>query len=133
MVKKTVKKIENENFEQEFSKKYKNAKEFCNKVAEYFQQDDGTNKNIARLCLYLGISKKEWNTLKEKDGYKDGCDYATLQLEALYLDDLKAPHPTGAIFALKNFAGYTDKQDVNATLSGSISVEQLFKNSKMKA
>ena len=99
----------------------------------YFTEVDQLQWNIANLCLFLNISKRKYMSFYEKPEYADAIGFISTKIEDKYLQELMGKYPTGAIFALKNFAGYTDQKDVKTTFSGNITLEQLVKETKVKA
>lgn len=116
-----------------FNDDFENAEDCFKYVKEFFEMFEKEQWNLARMCTYLNISKDKWRHLPDKgDDYKLVREYASQHLEMKYLDNLDKPACTGAIFALKNM-GYSDKQDVETTLKGNLTVEQLLKGTNIKA
>lgn len=100
-------------------------------VQKYFDEEESPTK--AGLLLYLHIGKDKWQKMRSDPKFKDSVDYADLRIEDLYEQRLTTPSmTTGAIFGLKN-CGWSDRNDIKATLDGHISVEQLLKGTKKKA
>lgn len=102
-------------------------------VDAFFEVTDEKKWNSARLFNYIGWSKDKWYRSKEKPEYRGVIDHASQMIEQKYLDDLNKPACTGAIFALKNFAGYADQKDIKATVSGGLTLESMLRGKKVKA
>ena len=108
-------------------------KEFGELVVKYFDTTDMKEWNPASLCLFLGITRKQYRDLMNDEKYMKYLDYAQAQIEKKYLEDLNNAKCTGAIFALKNIFDYADRKDIKATLEGQITIEQMLQGSKINA
>jgi len=100
-------------------------------VHKYYDEEESPTK--AGLLLFLHIGSSMWESMRKDPKFKDSVDYADLKQMEIYEKRMATNNlVTGAIFGLKNM-GWSDKNDIRATLSGSISVEQLLKGTKPKA
>ena len=108
------------------------AKAFSDIVVEYVNNTDPTKVRKTGFLLYVGISKSTFRDYAKKKEYKEACDYLMTVIENKYLIDVDSAKPTGAIFILKNL-GYSDKVDINQTMDGKLTVEQMLKDGNIKA
>lgn len=108
------------------------AKAFSDIVVEYVNNTDPTKVRKTGFLLYAGISKSTFRDYSRKKEYKEACDYLMTVIENKYLIDVDSAKPTGAIFILKNL-GYSDKVDINQTMDGKLTVEQMLKDGNIKA
>lgn len=94
--------------------RFKTPKQMAAKAEEYFESVDRIT--MTGLCQHLGIAKQTLSDYAKLPGFDDVVLMARQRVEAkveeLLLYDKAG---AGAIFWLKNHAGYTDKteQDVN--------------------
>jgi hypothetical protein len=100
-------------------------------VHKYY--DEAAMPTKAGLLLYLHIGDSMWQSMRKDPKFKDSVDYADLKQQEVYEIRLATTNMvTGAIFGLKNM-GWSDKNDIHATLDGSITVEQMLKGVKKRA
>jgi len=79
-------------------------------VDVYFKQTPFEKWTVTGLALILG-TKQLVQHYEKREGYEEIIRIAKLRIENSYETDLRIKHPTGPIFALKNF-GWKDKQEV---------------------
>ena len=100
-------------------------------VKEYFDTHDPLEWSVPALCLHLNMSKSMFKNMKDHPDLASVHEFAINNIEAALFKDLKTQkNPTGAIFALKTM-GYSDNRGVD--LNAKISIEQVLKNTKLKA
>lgn len=96
--------------------KFKTVEELEGKIEAYFNNIEETGKppTITGLALYLGfLDRQSIYDYKAKPQFAGTIKKARLRIEALYEQNLHGTHPTGSIFALKNF-GWRDKHEIEA-------------------
>ena len=102
-------------------KKYPTPEELASKGLEYFEWVAETKQKItfAGLRLYVNFSRQDWSRYKNE--YPDYCDtmnHIEQLLEAEWEGKLGwAGSTQGAIFWLKNKAGWKDESDVNQNVT----------------
>jgi hypothetical protein len=108
-----------------FERKFKTAKEFLEKIEEYFDITDAREQTRAGLCLFLGITKNTLYNYKcgdQGDDFKEAAEWACTRLEHKYELDLNNKrNPAGSIFALKQY-GWKNNHDVEVKGTGAISI-----------
>ena len=79
---------------------------------------DGKAPSLAGLCLAAGYSSKSaLIEVAKRPGFSEPVQKARELIEDWWVGRLSQHQPTGAIFALKNLAGWTDKQEINQTVT----------------
>jgi hypothetical protein len=86
------------------------------KIEEYFEKkaaEKGKLKycSILNLCSFLGISWDTWNRYRKRPAFADITKKAEEKIFDVWQEQLFYPgrNSTGAIFYLKNRAGFADK------------------------
>lgn len=103
------------------------------KVKEFFEVTDPLDWSVPNLCIYLDMSKSMFKNLAHDGAFESIHEYAMNKIESAYFRELKtAKNPTGAIFALKTL-GYSDRRGVDVAFSGKVSIENVLKDTKLKA
>jgi len=104
---------------------------FEGRIKRYFEETDPLEWSVPSLCNYLQISKQMFKNMADHPDLASVHEYASNMIEADLFKNLKTmKNPTGAIFALKTM-GYSDNRGVD--LNAKISIEQVLKNTKLKA
>lgn len=97
--------------------KYDNPEELCAKVVEYFKWSDQNDKGkytSAGLRFYCGLTRSNWSDYKQKPEFHDTLIHIETILEDFFEKKLQwAGSTQGAIFWLKNKAGWKDENTVN--------------------
>lgn len=99
---------------------YNTSEELEDKISEYFNslnKDDGSSlmATMSGLALYLGFaSRQSLNDYEKDERFSYLIKKARLSIESAWEQMLTRQSCTGAIFWLKNHAGYTDKQEISA-------------------
>ncbi len=108
-------------------RKYDTEEDMEAAIVEYFDsliREDGTSimPTMAGLALHLGfVSRQSMHDYEKDERFSYLVKKARLSIENAWEHILAKPSCTGAIFWLKNHAGYTDRQDLNH--SGNIGVQ----------
>ena len=97
---------------------YDNAEDIDAAIDEYFSGlnngDMPKPPTMAGLAYALGFESRQSLYAYEKDGrFSYSIKRAKLAIEIWYEERMSGNSPTGAIFWLKNHAGYTDKQEIS--------------------
>jgi hypothetical protein len=93
-------------------RKYKSPDEMKIAIDKYFKQTDITPTKCG-MALFLGFGDKQSLIDYEKrKEYSALLKNALTRLEKYWEERLKANNVTGAIFWLKNNAGYSDRQQI---------------------
>ena len=97
---------------------YGNAEELESAIEKYFDSLIGEEvtrpPTMAGLAHYLGFESRQSLYAYEKDErFSYNIKRAKLAIETWYEERMAGNSPTGAIFWLKNHAGYTDKQEIS--------------------
>ena len=104
-------------------RKYQKPAEMQKAIKAYFAKlkKDKEKSTICGLTLALGFSSKQslYNYEDYGEKFKDVVQRARLTIEDSYEKQLRDVHPTGAIFALKNF-GWKDTQELTGADGGPI-------------
>ena len=89
------------------------------KIDEYIEGlQPGQAPSLAGLCLHCGYtSKGALYEVAKRPGFSGTVERARELIEDWWVGRLASNAPTGAIFALKNLAGWTDKQEINQTVT----------------
>ena len=104
-------------------KKYLTPEELSYKALEYFDWCAQTKNKItfAGLRLWIDFTRETWSRYKTDESHKEFRDtilHIEQMLEAEWESKLGwAGSTQGAIFWLKNKAGWKDQQDVNQTVT----------------
>lgn len=107
-------------------RKYQKPTEMRKVIVAYFAKckKDKEKPTICGLALTLGFTSR--TSLLNYEGYsekfKEIMSVAKLQIEESYEKQLRDVHPTGAIFALKNF-GWKDTKELTGPDGGPIKAE----------
>ena len=94
--------------------KYKTPQQMEKVIGAYFEAAE--RPTMAGLCVALRICKQSLSNYYEREGFAEIIDFARLRVEAKVEEILLYDKAgAGAIFWLKNNAGWSDKteQDVN--------------------
>ena len=94
--------------------KYKTPEQMEKALDAYFT--DNERPTMAGVCVALGICKQSLSNYYEREGFSELIDFARLRVEAKVEEILLYDKAgAGAIFWLKNNAGWSDRteQDVN--------------------
>jgi len=106
-------------------RRYEKPAEMKKAIKAYFKQleKDNEKSTVCGLALALGFTSR--TSLLNYEGYgakfKEILSVAKLQIEESYEKQLRDVHPTGAIFALKNF-GWKDTTELTGVDGGPIPV-----------
>lgn len=103
-------------------RKIKSVKQFENKAESYFNECEAKDEPITLTGLIRAVGLACRDSLDEygrREEFSYSVKRAKLRCEHEYEKALHGPHPTGAIFALKNF-GWSDRQDVEITQQGPV-------------
>ena len=104
-------------------RKYQKPAEMQKAIKAYFAQlkKDNEKPTICGLALALGFSSKQslYNYEEYGEKFKEVVQRARLMIEDSYEQQLRDVHPTGAIFALKNF-GWKDTKELTGAGGGPI-------------
>lgn len=110
-------------------RKYSDPKEMQKAIDEYLKKAIGPNK--AGLAHFLGFSSKDaLNAYAEYKEFSDLVKSTFLYIEQFWTERLLKPACTGAIFWLKNNAGYSDRRDYN--IQGEITFSQVLSKATEK-
>ena len=99
-------------------RKIKSVKQFEELAAGYFRECEAKGEPVmlTGLVMALGLSCRDsLDEYGRRPEFSDSVKRAKLRCEMEYEKALHRAHPTGAIFALKNF-GWKDKQDAGSVL-----------------
>lgn len=99
-------------------RKYDSEEELEEAIAKYFESltdhEVPHPPTMAGLAYALGFASRQSLYDSEKDErFSYTIKRARLLIEGWYEERMSGNSPTGAIFWLKNHAGYTDKQDIS--------------------
>lgn len=93
---------------------YETPEELASKVMEYFEWSDENDKGkytSAGLRFYCGLTRSNWYQYKQKPAFSDTLEHIETILEDFFEKKLQwAGSTQGAIFWLKNKAGWKDEQ-----------------------
>lgn len=96
---------------------FETPEELAEKVVEYFEWSDQCDKGkytSAGLRLFIGFTRSNWHQYKNKPDFCDTLDHIETILEDFMEKKLQwAGSTQGAIFWLKNKAGWTDESTIN--------------------
>ena len=98
-------------------RKIKSVKQFDELAESYFNECEakGEPVRLTGLIMALGLAcRSSLDEYERREEFSYSVKRAKLRCEAEYEEALLGPHPSGAIFALKNF-GWSDRQDVEIT------------------
>ncbi len=101
---------------------YKTPEELAAKAVEYFEWADRQDKGkytLAGIRLFLGMSSKAtWSNYKNREGFTDLIEKIETVMEDYYEKKLQwAGSTQGAIFWLKNKAGWRDEVTQNQNVT----------------
>lgn len=99
------------------------------RVDAYFDRADKREEpySITGLALYLGVTRACLTNHSKRDDIAHVIEYAKLRCEnVLEKRMIDGAPPTGMIFILKNNYGWTDKMEIDQTISGTVSLSSLF-------
>lgn len=107
--------------------KFKTPDEIQDKWDEYIESIAGKDTpRILAFCVYAGINKDTFQEYKNKEGFsvpiKGMLDTCEAALEAM-LHDNNRRNIIGPIFALKNNFNWKDKQEIDANLTGGVTIK----------
>lgn len=93
----------------------KSPKQFDELAEAYFAECDSKEKpyTVTGLALGLGLSSRAaLDEYEKREGFFNSVKRAKMRVENSYEESLRGKcHPSGPIFALKNF-GWRDKQEI---------------------
>jgi hypothetical protein len=118
-------------------RKYNTTEEFEKQVNLYFDSLADSDKprppTVAGLACALGFdSRQSLFDYSKDDRFSYVIKTARLRIEQFYEERMAGNSPTGAIFWLKNHAGYTDKQEISGPDKGPIQTYNLTLEEKEK-
>jgi hypothetical protein len=97
--------------------KFETPEELAEKAVEYFEWSQDCDKGrftSAGLRLFIGATRSTWGDYKQRPAFSDTISHIETLLEDFNEKKLQwAGSTQGAIFWLKNKAGWKDEQDVN--------------------
>ena len=99
-------------------RKYNTSEEIEEAIEAYFaglsEKETPKPPTMAGLAYALGFDSRQSLYDYEKDSrFTYAIKRAKLAIEVWYEERMNGNAPTGAIFWLKNHAGYTDKQEIS--------------------
>lgn len=101
--------------------KVRSAEELALRAIQYFEwanENDKGKYTFAGIKLFIGFSRENWREYKMKPDFVDVIDHIELLLEDFYEKKLHwAGSTQGAIFVLKNKAGWKDESTVNENVT----------------
>jgi len=109
-------------------RKYKTDEELDEAITAYFKSLTATDTprppTMAGLAYALGFSSRQsLYDLEKNDIFSYTIKRARLLVEGWYEERMSGNSPTGAIFWLKNHAGYTDKQEISGPAGEQLSIK----------
>jgi len=104
-------------------RKYNTTEELEEAISAYFEKNKQDNliPTVSGLALELGFcSRQSLHDYEKDERFSYLIKKARLSIELYWENRLAGNVPTGAIFWLKNHAGYTDKQEISGPDKGPI-------------
>lgn len=108
--------------------KWKTVEELQELIDKYFKETPEEEYAITGLALALDTNRQTLINYEKKDEFFDAIKKAKSKVELAYEKRLIKQGRSGDIFALKNF-GWSDKQEIDQNIKGSISLTDLFNKS----
>lgn len=101
--------------------KVQSAQELASKALEYFKWSDANDKGkytFAGLRLFIGFNRENWREYRQRPDFVDTMNQIEGILEDFFEKKLQwAGSTQGAIFWLKNKAGWKDESTVNENVT----------------